>query len=193
MAEDVPAQPSAARPTKPTPGGPPVVFILDVDGVMTDGQQYYTAEGKVMKRFGPDDHDALSLLKNDLEIRFVSGDGRGFEISRRRIEIDMKFPIDLVSTIRRTAWIAERYPLDRVIYMGDGIFDALVFRRVGYAIAPADADPLALRTADFVTTRKGGHRAVAEACLHVKERFFEPLDLFALEGSATTVSDTWTA
>ena len=31
----------------------PSVFVLDVDGVLTDGKYYYTAEGKVMKRFGP--------------------------------------------------------------------------------------------------------------------------------------------
>ena len=37
-------------------------FVIDVDGVMTDGQFYYTAEGKVMKVFGPNDHDALLLL-----------------------------------------------------------------------------------------------------------------------------------
>jgi hypothetical protein len=65
----------------------PQIFILDVDGMMRDGAQYYTAEGKFMKRFGPDDHDGLSLLKKHMEIRFVSGDGPGFEISRRRIEI----------------------------------------------------------------------------------------------------------
>jgi 3-deoxy-D-manno-octulosonate 8-phosphate phosphatase (KDO 8-P phosphatase) len=28
----------------------PVVFILDVDGILTDGGFYYSAEGKVMKK-----------------------------------------------------------------------------------------------------------------------------------------------
>ena len=36
-------------------------FILDVDGVMTTGQFFYTAGGKVMKVFGPDDSDALAF------------------------------------------------------------------------------------------------------------------------------------
>ena len=48
----------------------PKVFLLDVDGVMTSGQFFYSNQGKVMKVFGPDDHDALSLLKPFLEIRF---------------------------------------------------------------------------------------------------------------------------
>ena len=41
----------------------PKAFVLDVDGVMTDGRFYYNIEGKVIKIFGPDDHDALTLLK----------------------------------------------------------------------------------------------------------------------------------
>ena len=43
------------------------VFILDVDGVLTSGNFFYTHKGKVMKVFGPDDNDALSLLKPYLE------------------------------------------------------------------------------------------------------------------------------
>lgn len=157
---------------------------------MTDGSQYYTADGKVMKRFGPDDYDALSLLRKHIDIRFVSGDKRGFEISRRRIEIDMKFPIDLVSTINRASWIAERYPLNRVIYMGDGIFDALVFEKIGYAIAPADADPTALAHAHYVTRRPGGKRAVAEASVHIMARFFGVSDALAIDVSRYAISGT---
>ena len=49
-------------------------FILDVDGVLASGNFYYSADGKVMKVFGPDDNDALSLLKNYIDISFVTGD-----------------------------------------------------------------------------------------------------------------------
>jgi 3-deoxy-D-manno-octulosonate 8-phosphate phosphatase (KDO 8-P phosphatase) len=56
-------------------------LIMDVDGVLTTGQFFYTAKGKAMKVFGPDDNDGLSLLKPYIEIRFVTGDKKGFEIS----------------------------------------------------------------------------------------------------------------
>jgi 3-deoxy-D-manno-octulosonate 8-phosphate phosphatase (KDO 8-P phosphatase) len=155
-------------------------FILDVDGVMTTGQFLYTADGKAMKVFGPDDNDGLSLLRPYIEVRFVTGDQKGYAISSKRIVDDMKFPLDLVSTIRRVEWIEERYPLQEVIYMGDGLFDHYVMRKVGYAIAPANADALAKAQADYVTTRMGGDRAVAEACLHVLEKFFVPYEPAAL-------------
>lgn len=166
-------------------------FILDVDGVMTNGQFVYSAEGKVMKVFGPDDNDGLSLLKPNLEIRFITGDKKGFPISRKRIVDDMKFPLDVVSTIRRIDWIRERYPLDQVIYMGDGIFDHYVMREVGYAIAPANADKLAKAHAHYVTERSGGDRAVAEACLHILEKFYTAFNPNLLPNAQHKLSGEW--
>ena len=58
----------------------PKQFLIDVDGVMTTGHFAYTANGKTMKIFGPDDHDGLSLLKKFIEIRFVTGDKNGLDI-----------------------------------------------------------------------------------------------------------------
>jgi len=160
------------------------VFILDTDGVITTGQFFYTAEGKAMKVFGPDDNDALSLLKPYLETRFITGDKKGYPISKKRISDDMKFQLDLVSTIHRVEWIKERYNLEEVIYMGDGIFDHYVMQRVGYSIAPANADKLTASQANYVTKRSGGDRAVAEACLHILEKFFEPYDPEAIPNSS---------
>ena len=160
------------------------VFILDTDGVITTGQFFYTVEGKAMKVFGPDDNDALSLLKPYLETRFVTGDKKGYPISKKRISDDMKFQLDLVSTINRVEWIKERYNLAEVIYMGDGIFDHYVMQRVGYSIAPANADKLTASQANYVTKRSGGDRAVAEACLHILEEFFEPYNPEAIPNSS---------
>ena len=160
------------------------VFILDTDGVITTGQFFYTEEGKAMKVFGPDDNDALALLSPYLETRFVTGDKKGYPISKKRISDDMKFQLDLVSTIHRVEWIKERYNLAEVIYMGDGIFDHYVMQRVGYSIAPANADKLTASQANYVTKRSGGDRAVAEACLHILEEFFEPYDPEAIPNSS---------
>lgn len=154
----------------------PTTFILDVDGVMTDGSFLYGTEGKFAKRFSADDHDGLSLLKRHMEILFVTGDHRGFPISAKRIAEDMKMPLHLVSTVDRLSWIGERYDPQVVVYMGDGIFDPYVFQGVGYSIAVADSLEETRQRATFVTSRRGGDRAVAEAALHLLSTFFEPLD-----------------
>jgi 3-deoxy-D-manno-octulosonate 8-phosphate phosphatase (KDO 8-P phosphatase) len=169
----------------------PSCFILDVDGVMTTGHFLYSELGKVMKIFGPDDNDGLSLLQPHMEIRFVTGDKKGLAISQKRITDDMHYPLDLVSTIRRVDWIKERYALDQVIYMGDGIFDHYVMREVGYAIAPANADKLAKQHAHYVTERSGGERAVAEACLHILQKFFTAYDPDQLPAAQHMLSGEW--
>src|SRR3990167_10294459 len=87
-------------------------FILDVDGVFTDGKFYYTTEGKVMKKFGPEDNDALSLLEGKMHIHAISGDKRGFPITKKRIADDMKLPLDMVSTFERVEWLKERFKLE---------------------------------------------------------------------------------
>ena len=151
----------------------PEIFFLDVDGVLTTGQFLYSKEGKSFKIFGPDDNDGLSLLKPFIKIHFLTQDTKGFPISKKRIVTDMKYPLNLVSTLKRVEWIKNRIPLDKVIYMGDGIFDHYVFSKVGYSIAPANADPLAKKNADYVTKRNSGERAVAEACIHILKKFFD--------------------
>ncbi len=170
----------------------PKCFILDVDGVMTTGQFLYTSDGKAMKVFGPDDNDGLSLLKSFIDIRFVTGDKKGFAISKKRIVDDMGFPLDLVSTIRRINWIEGQYESSEVIYMGDGIFDHYVMKHVGYPIAPANADHIAKKHASYVTQRSGGDRAVAEACLHIMEKFFTPYNPNELPSAQSKLSGEWT-
>ena len=158
-------------------------FAIDVDGVMTDGGFYYTTEGKIMKRFGADDHDALHLLRDKINIFFLSGDKRGFEISKKRIAQDMEFDLHLVSNVKRVEWLDDKVNLAETIFMGDGIFDHLVFDRVGYSICPADGFYLCKEKADFVTRSPGGHRAVAEACMHILEKFFQIEGLEGLTGN----------
>ena len=156
-------------------------LILDVDGVLTDGHYWYTEVGKVMKMFGPDDHDALLLVKPHLNICMVTGDKKGFPITKKRVEDDMKFPLHLVSTFERIKWIYKNFNPKETIYIGDGIFDAMVFDVMAYGIAPANAFYLTKQKADFVTSSKGGDSAVAEACMHIMEKFFKPLDISNLK------------
>lgn len=151
-------------------------LILDVDGVLTDGQFHYTAEGKTAKIFGPDDADAILLVKPFLDVIAVTGDKRGFNITKKRVEDDMKLPLYQVSTFERIEWIREKFAPEECIYMGDGVFDAMVFKAVAYSIAPANSFFTTKEHADFVTNARGGEGAVAEACFHIMAKFFAPLD-----------------
>ena len=147
-------------------------FIFDVDGVFTDGSFYYQEDGKILKKFGDADNDSLSLLRGKLHIEMVTGDKRGFNISKKRIQTDMGYKINLVSTFKRIDWIKDNFKAEETIYMGDGIYDPLVFQHVAYSIAPANAFFNTKKYANYVTNSKGASGAVAEAVIHVLEKFF---------------------
>ncbi|MBT4349765.1 HAD hydrolase family protein [bacterium] len=163
-------------------------LIVDVDGVLTTGQMIYSSKGKEFKIFGADDNDALSLLSKKISIHMISGDKNGFPISSKRVKEHMGYPISLVSTFNRVQWIKSNFSLKETIYIGDGIFDFLVFDKVAYAIAPQNAHPSAKKAADFITDSKGGEGAVAEACLHILKKFFDISDIKLLITQSDSIS-----
>lgn len=141
-------------------------FILDVDGVMTDGTFIYTADGKVAKIFGPHDADGLKLIRDKIEIRFISADHRGFEITKKRIVEDMGYPLELVSESDRFEYV-KKFGFDQTVFMGDGYYDAPIIKECTIGIAPCGARIEAQRNANFITASRGGHGAVMDACLHL--------------------------
>ncbi len=150
----------------------PKYFILDVDGVLTNGQFIYDNKGKKFKIFGPDDADALNILKKYINILFVTADKKGLSISKKRVTKDMGFKLYLVNSVSRANWINKKFGLKKVIYMGDGFYDYLVMSKVFYSISTKDSDINAKKSSNYITKRAGGSRAVAEAATHIMKKFF---------------------
>ena len=150
----------------------PEYFILDCDGVLTDGSFYYNKDGKIMKKFGPDDGDSLNSLKKltNLEIHFISGDWRGIDITRQRCA-DMGFGVELVQVKNRLKYL-EQYNIEKTIFMADGICDYFALKGAGYSIVPNDASIYIKGIVDYVTPSNGGSRSVSEACIHIFNKFF---------------------
>lgn len=147
-------------------------FVLDVDGVFTTGQFLYTSEGKFAKVFGPHDADGIKLIRGKLSVEAITGDKRGYPITKKRIQDDMGIKLTVVTEQERLKFFQDNYQWEECIYMGDGLFDVPVLARVAYGIAPANAVPQAKAAAQYVTQARGGEGAVAEACWHVMEKFF---------------------
>lgn len=145
-----------------------IVFILDVDGVLTDGTFLYDESGKRYKKFGPDDKDALKMIEKDVKIVFVSSDKRGYEISKRRVE-DMGFQLECVNVKHRLNWIKTSFPKYKwhVIYMGDSFADAAIFDYVNLSFAPKNAHEYAKNHASIVLSSNGGERAVTDAVFYI--------------------------
>ena len=66
-------------------------IVLDVDGTLTDGKIYLSAEGELMKAFNIKDGLALARLPK-VGVTAVVLTGRTSEITRRRCE-ELKIPV----------------------------------------------------------------------------------------------------
>lgn len=152
----------------------PKYLIFDVDGVLTDGKFYYSADGKVMKAFGVHDTDALKLIREHFEIRFITADDKGLEITSRRVITDMGYPLTFVPPGSRKT-VIEHYANDGgVVFMADSFTDVPAMEAATFSIAPANAHPAAKSEAWAVTRADGGSGAVAEACQIIAMRYGIP-------------------
>ena len=130
--------------------------VTDVDGVLTDGGFYYTADGKVMKRFGPHDSDGVKMLKAvGIDVYAITADARGFEITSRRLS-DMGVPVTLVSESERLDFIESNFGFVGTVFIGDGWHDAPSLAACEISYAPLNATQRAIKAADHRIECEGG-------------------------------------
>ncbi len=157
-------------------------FILDVDGVLTDGGLWYGARGEPLRRFDVKDGLGLRLVQEaGVAVAFISGE-TGNALLRRAAKLRVRDVYSGVEDKRSTLlrFLASRkiIPADAA-YMGDDLNDLGPLRAAGLAIAPADAAAEVLRVAHWRTSRTGGRGAVREVCdalLAARLQFSPPSD-----------------
>ena len=147
------------------------IVISDVDGCLTDGKFVYTVDGKVAKVFGPHDADGVKLLKkNGIDVRFISADKRGFEITKKRIT-DMKCELDYVSEQERGAYLKSYVDsdYDAVVFFGDGLGDlaSVQANPSAYFIAPKNARWQVKNAAKYITPNIGSEGAFLDLAEYI--------------------------
>lgn len=146
------------------------LFVMDCDGVLTDGGMYYGVEGDEMKKFNTKDGMGIALLK-EKGIKTAIITGENTSIVKKRAE---KIGIDYVFLgVKNKYQILERFAanekieLSHIAYVGDDINDLECLKNVGVSIAVADAVDEVRRTVKKVTNKKGGEGAVREAVEYI--------------------------
>lgn len=141
------------------------LLVLDVDGVLTDGGLWFSADGQLIKRFDVRDGLGIRLLQTaGLEIAFLSGgQGGATEVRARQLGIrhclvGVKDKPMALSALQRQLEVSQA----QTAFLGDDLNDLAVRPVVGLLFAPADACRPVRRGADAVLHHHGGHGAVRE-------------------------------
>lgn len=138
---------------------------FDVDGVMTDGGVILHNDSSESKRFNSRDGFALKLLTRlGYEVAIVTGrKSRVVELRAQELGIEEvhQKALDKWSVFEE---ILNRKGLTthQAAFCGDDLIDLPILRRVGLAMAPADAVPEVKAVCHFVSSSSGGNGAVRE-------------------------------
>ena len=145
------------------------LLLMDVDGVLTDGKLYNVPapDGKMAETKGFDSQDGIALqwcARLGIAAGLISGrvspatDERARQCKFKYIYQGHTEKIPIINEILADAKIDPT----EVAYIGDDFTDVVVMRRVGLAIATANARPEMKPIAHYVTQAPGGQGAVRE-------------------------------
>ncbi len=143
------------------------LLALDVDGVLTDGRLYFSAQGEALKTFHVRDGAGLvQLRKAGIEIAIISGrNSEAVNIRMRELGIQhVHQGINDKRAVLQQLKDALHIKDDGICCVGDDTPDMPMFALSHLAIAVADAHPQVRAAAHHVTQLRGGKGAVREVC-----------------------------
>ena len=143
------------------------LVVLDVDGVLTNGQLTFDSNGTEYKTFNVHDGYGLRKLQEaNVTIGIITGRESPI-VATRASELDIRHVIqgatdkgeslsNLLNELKFTA--------EQSLFVGDDEPDLPAMRLAGISVAVANAVDVVKEHADWVTVRNGGEGAVREVC-----------------------------
>ena len=143
------------------------LLILDVDGVLTNGNIWYDSNGVESKQFNTQDgHGLRQLAEHNIDVAIISGNHSPSVTHRMNIlNIDLvyqgqqKKQYAFEDILKKTG-----YSPTNIAYMGDDEADMLIIQQIGLKIAVNNAIDAVKAIVDWETKRAGGQGAVREIC-----------------------------
>lgn len=143
------------------------LLLLDVDGVLTDGTLIFSPEGGESKAFNTQDGFGISLLqKSGVDVGVITA-RKSRAVEKRCTGLNMRYiyqgernKLEAYNTIVGESGLKPY----QIAYMGDDWLDLVLLKRVGFAIAPANAMMDVQEKVHYTTSRCGGQGAVREVC-----------------------------
>ena len=152
------------------------LFLTDVDGCLTDGGLYYSAEGDAMKRFCVYDGLGLVMLQQaGIPCGILTSENNGIVKARAEklklqylyMGVGSKVNPDSLTKLEAAQAICDEMEISLrdVCFVGDDILDIDLLKAVGYPCCPPNARPEVLALPGIhVLHTPGGQGAIRELC-----------------------------
>ena len=141
------------------------LLACDVDGVLTDGSLSFDEQGRLIQTFYVRDGFGLVAARRaGIKVAWVSG--RPSKVAQKRFdELGLDFCLlacqDKARALRELQAQLQIEPA-ACCFIGDDVPDLSAFGVCGLNVAVADAEPIVVARADYVTRARGGRGAVRE-------------------------------
>lgn len=150
---------------------------MDVDGTLTDGKIYMSAQGEIMKAFNIKDGYAIAHVR-EYGVEPIIITGRESEIVKQRCKElgitelyqNVSDKLSCLNGICRNIGIS----MDQVAYIGDDINDLPCMQQCGISACPSDAVNMVKTNVTKVLNAKGGEGAVREFIEEITINISEP-------------------
>ena len=152
-------------------------FVLDVDGVLTNGNVLVLNDGQMARQMNIKDGYALQLaIKKGYQVLIISGgNDEAVKVRLQKLGITAIF---MNVTNKRDVLLAfvtkENLTWPEILYMGDDIPDFATMQMAGLACCPADAVPEIKNISHYISPLDGGRgcvRDVIEKVLKLNEHW----------------------
>ena len=152
-------------------------FILDVDGVLTNGKILVTSKGKMLREMNTKDGFIIKYaLDKGFKIFIISG-GTNKGVKERLKDLGIE-EIFLGEHTKKETYekLIKKYNLKRneIVYMGDDIPDIPVMKKIGVPCCPNDAVPDVKQISIYISKKNGGQgcvRDIIEQTLRVQNKW----------------------
>ena len=152
-------------------------FILDVDGVLTNGKILVTSKGKMLREMNTKDGFIIKYaLDKGFKIFIISG-GTNKGVKERLKDLGIE-EIFLGEHTKKDTYdkLIKKYNLKKneIVYMGDDIPDIPVMKKIGVPCCPNDAVPDVKQISIYVSKKNGGEgcvRDIIEQTLRVQNKW----------------------
>ncbi len=156
---------SATREVTPARWAAIQLLACDVDGVLTDGSLTFDSHGELIQTFYVRDGFGLVAARRaGIKIAWISG--RPSKVAQHRFD-ELGLDYCLLACDDKAAAIADLQAQlgigpEACCFIGDDVPDLAAFTMCGLRVAVADAEPVVVSRADYITRARGGRGAVRE-------------------------------
>ena len=140
-------------------------FVLDVDGVLTDGSLLLLPSGEQVRTMNIRDGYALHLaVRKGYRVIVISG-GKSEAVKTRLLGLGIEDVfLGIEDKVGKLKEVMNAYTLTgkNILYMGDDLPDLNAMKICGIAACPADAAPEIKQISIYISDKKGGEGAVRD-------------------------------